>query len=228
MPDFSREKIKYNPPTASPGYDVNKGDFTDSLIAGSPRGVFRWRTVADLTEAIKTSIQSWVETMIVNAIADIDPATTNHILGTCRFDHADAPGLYGVGQNSKALSGSAAGSPVMIFPWIPSVVGSQKVKIGVVYAVNGVGFTGPVSAGFYPVDISGSGNLVYSLSTLGSFFDTRSDLAGNFATGTLSNDIREAMAFQGNELYALGVNLGSTPPAGCVVDVGLSMQLSQF
>jgi len=231
MPDFSREKIKYNPPTASPGYDVNKGDYTDSLIAGSPRGVFRWRTVGDLSEAIKILIQSWVEGLI--DAHRPHPAAINHLFATCRIDSSDPPGMYAMSQSSpKAPSGAAAPAPIVLFTWLPALVSSGvQVKMGVYYAANDVGYHGALSVGWFPVDLSGSGAPVYSLGPADpttAVFSHISDIPAGQVSGSVTDDIRDQLDLKGIESYAFGIDLGISPAAGGAIDIGLAMQLTPF
>ena len=190
-------------------------DRTGQLLVGAPRGRVRWGDGTDL----------------IAAIGAAGIYLSNHIIGSARLTDADAAGVYGIGTAFKAASGANAGEPVLTFPVAGSVIpDGQKWIVGAVLTVNGTAVPSgtAIKLGFYPFTVGGgSGAIVYTLSTTGAIFETYSaGLPAGALTATPNPDRNADFVAGGNQVYALGVELGTALPSGCVVDISLSLQLS--
>jgi hypothetical protein len=190
-------------------------DRTGQLVVGAPRGRQRWGDGSDL----------------IKSLGAAGVYLSNHIIGSARLTDADTAGIYGIGTAYKAASAAAAAEPVLTFPVAGSIIpDGQKWIIGAVLTVNGTAVPSgtAIKLGFYPFTVGGSsGTIAYTLSATGAIFETYSTgLPASALTATPNPDRRADFVTGGNQVYALGVEIGTALPAGCVVDVSLSLQLS--
>lgn len=191
-------------------------DRTGQYIAGDQFGYRKWRVLAD---------------DVIPALGAAGVYLSNHIIGSCRLTDADGAGIYGIGTAYKAASGANATEPILTFPVAGSVIpAGQKWIVGVVLTVNGTAVPSgtTITPGFYPMTVGGgTGVIAYTLTGTGKIAESYSTgLPASTLTATPNPDRRDDFVTGGNQVYALGVELSTGLPSGCVVDLSLSLQLS--
>jgi hypothetical protein len=217
MPDFSFDAIKFNPdtdgvspPPAGHPDDVNSGDWSGHVLAGGPLGVARWVPLSFGDGTIALS----------------------QLTAYGRFTSADGTGKFGLGLGAKAASGSNSPEPMIVFAvaaGLAAIPSSQRWRVGASFTTNGVAIPGGtiIDVGFYRVTTSGSGQMVYTLNSTGAIVESVAGIAASaVAQGVAGTDRVADLNAAGNQVYALGIEIHTTLPANCVLDVEAALQVS--